>query len=128
MFDINYYSESKAFWSDDTPFDPQLAQFCSLKGRLASLSSLLKKLGILPFALLKKLLKTAFRLTGFSLSCFTLLFTLGLLPSFRRFFEKRATSLSKDLVDWILYPFSILGCIIKHLLATTVHPKIHYRF
>ncbi len=121
-----YYTQSKAFQERPSPFDPNWAQFYSIKGRFQSLFSLIKKLAILPFALLAKGAKTFFRLMGFSFSIVTVLVTLGKSSTFRRFLEKRAHRLSLDLVDWIFYPLALTICVAKHVLAILVHPKIHY--
>lgn len=126
MVDFSYYSKSKAFWESHTFFDPYLADFKSLKGRWLCLLCFFKKCLALPIAIPYKIAKTFFCLVGFSLSLVAIFFTLGLVYSIKKWFEKRATALAFDLMDWVLYPFSILACAVRHLLAATFHPKIHY--
>ncbi len=126
--DLAYYSNSKAFSESFTAYDPKLTQFYSIKGRLQCFFSLCKKLFILPFALVTKTVKTTFRILGFFLAVVALFFTIGKSTSIRRFLEKRTHRLASDLVDWILYPLAVLTCVIRHLLAATVHPKIEHTF
>jgi hypothetical protein len=123
------YSTSRYFFdfSCDIP-DPVLAQSKSIRGRAHCFGAFLEKVAILPFALLFKFYKTFFRASGVLVGAAFLCATLGTSGGAREFFEGRVSALAKDLADWVLYPFAVLVCCSRLLLASLVHPALHFRF
>ncbi len=98
----------------------------SLRQRLLCVKDFLKKAALLPFALLFKIYKTLFRSAGLFFSLLFLIATFGASSSIRKIFFERASALSKDLADWILYPFAVAVCLGRLLLGLTIHPDLYF--
>ncbi len=123
------FSSSRAYLERDRiTVDPSLSRFQSLQGRLFCIKIAFKKLLILPAAFLYKVCRTVFKTTAATFSIGLLFLTLGVSDGVRDFFVQRFCSLALDLADWILFPFAILICFSKLLLASTVHPALLLRF
>ncbi len=128
MLEVAKYTSSKSFFELD-PFLFSANQIAnSRKGRFFCFFLLLKKIGILPFALLGKGIKTSFRVFGIVLGFSSILLSLGLSSSSRNFFKERMEALAADISDWIVYPFGIAICLIRLILAITIHPRIYLNY
>ena len=125
---MNFSSSSAFFDCDPQTVDPNLSRFQSLKGRFFCLRTVFEKILILPGALLQKICKTIFKAVGVILSAGLLILTLGTSCWARDFFVRRFGSLAFDLADWVLFPFAVLTCFAKLLLAFLVHPALYFRF
>lgn len=119
-----FYANSQAFFENPS----ETSQFCSntLKDRWSCSKDYLKKMAVLPLALLVKAGRTFFRIGGIVLAACFLMATLAASHSARKFFLDRMMILAKDLADWVLYPFSLLVCTIKLFLAWTIHPDLYF--
>jgi len=125
---LSFYAESQTFFDFSCEVaDAELGDFHSIRGRARCIAILLGKILIVPFALLYKLYKTCFRFLGLFISGALLLVTLGTSNGAREFFVRRVSSLARDLADWVLYPFAILSCFSKLLLASLIHPALYFR-
>jgi hypothetical protein len=98
----------------------------SLRGRLLCVKDFLKRLAILPAALLVKAYKTFLRSVGVCLGAFLVMTTVGSSPSARTFFVERIAALAKDLADWILLPIALFSCFIRLLMALFLHPSFYF--
>lgn len=88
------------------------------RARLAASPSFLwkdffKQLAMLPFVLVAKAGRTALRVVGLALSAALVFGSLGCWSSARFFFVDRMATLSRDLADWVLLPFSVLSCLCR---------------
>ncbi len=124
--DLNSYSSSQTFFEISS--HAQQIEYDSFRGRLLCLQDFLKKLLILPFALVYKAYKTFFRAVGIFWSAALVLVTLGYSAGLRNFFVERVSSFAKDLADWILLPFAVFSCFIKLILAFLVHPSFYFKY
>ena len=122
--EIRHYADSQAFFEISS--QAQLGEFNSLKTRILCLRDFLKKLLLLPFALVLKLLKTFFRVLGAFIGAGLLFVTLGTSPNARDYFVQRVAALSKDVADWILLPFAIIACFSRLVIAFLVHPSVYF--
>lgn len=86
----------------------------------------LKRLVILPIALLVKAYKTFFRAVGVCFGALLVVITVGSSPASRDFFVERIMALAKDLADWILLPIAIFSCFIRLLMAVSFHPNFYF--
>lgn len=116
------YAESKFFF--EIAYGPQLDN--NLRSRFLCLKDFLKKCLAFPIAFLLKACKTFFRLVALCLSALLVLITLGGSEFTRKLFVDRICVLAKDLADWILLPFAILGCFIRLILAFLIHPNFYF--
>ncbi|HSX25488.1 MAG TPA: hypothetical protein VLE89_00595 [Chlamydiales bacterium] len=117
------FSNSKDFFEIA---DEDLVQLNTFHGRLLCLKDFLKRLAILPFALLYKAYKTFFRALGVLLTAGLILITLGTSCRLRELFVERVSSFAKDLADWLLLPFAILTCFFRLILAFAIHPQMYF--
>lgn len=123
--ELSFYANSQAFFEISS--GPELIQLNTLKERGACLKDFLKKMAILPFALGFKALKTGFRVCGLMAAGLFLLFTCGATSAGRKFFVERVSLLAKDLADWVLFPFAVLVCFARLLLAFAIHPDLYFK-
>jgi len=100
----------------------------SFRGKLLCLQDFLKKILILPFALLYKAYKTVLRALGVIWSAILVTATLGTSEGLRQFFVERVAALAKDLADWVLLPFAIISCFFRMLLAFLIHPNFYFKY
>ena len=127
--DLSSYADSRAFFEfPGECFDPEMADFQSIKGRAHCVAALIEKISILPFALSYKLYKTLLRSLGLLFSAALLAATLGTSEGAREFYLHRVSSLANDLADWVLFPFAVLTCFSKLIFASLVHPALYFRF
>jgi hypothetical protein len=49
--------------------------------------------------------------------------SLGMSVPMRDFFIRRVSALGKDVVDWVLFPFAIVTCGFRLLLASFILPS-----
>lgn len=125
MLDIARFTDSKSFFEYDPYLCAREEEVSFWKERWVYFFAFLRKLLVLPFALIYKALLTVLRLVGLGVSFGFVLLTLGLSLSARsRFFEKMER-FGMELADWILLPFAILTCLLKLALASTVYPRIY---
>lgn len=125
--DIMEYSNSEnLFEPKPLGYRPEYAEFTSIRGRLMCLSALVKKLLKLPFAFAFKLYKTSFKFVGLGVGMGIFLGTLGISKGARSFFHRKAAKVSNDLIDWVLWPFGLLTCVIRLILGAIFHPGIYY--
>lgn len=122
-----YFADSFSYFQSVEVVEPGMLSFGSFRGRFACLSILIKKLLYLPLALLCKSCKTFFRLLAAVLGGGLLIFTVGISVKAREFFVRRWVALSKDLIDWTLFPLAVLTCLVRLLLSCTVHPALYLR-
>lgn len=97
------------FFESDVFFD--LSQ--QMGARKLLFKQFLARVALLPACLVVKLVRTAFRAVGLVWGVVLVVGSLGCSPAARSFFVERAGILSRDLVDWVLLPFSILGCFVR---------------
>lgn len=69
-------------------------------------------LGILPFALILKIIKTLFRMIGVILALAAIVPTFGRKAN-QEFLFERVSSLGRDLADWVIYPFALIRCLLS---------------
>lgn len=127
--DFEYYAQSKTYYNF---FDENVAcrapiQDC-LKGRFGALKALFKIAAILPVSTSFKLYKTGVRFLGLALAAALLFASLGMSSGVRAFFERRVLSFSRDLADWVLYPFAVTMSLCKLFLASLLRPSLFFRF
>lgn len=126
MLDIKLFSSSKNLLSPNGYLlDPVCCKFSSLKGRFFCFWHFCKKLAILPFSILHKLVKTGYNLVGMGAALIAIFVTFANSDSARRYFETRLLRLAKDIGDWILYPFALFLFFLRHILAIFIHPRIY---
>jgi hypothetical protein len=116
------YADSKSFF--EISYDIQLEN--SLHARALCLKDFLKRCAVFPFALLLKAWKSLFRLLGVGLGAVMVLITLGSSVRACEFFIDRVLSFAKDLADWLLLPFALLGCFLRLVMALLIHPNFYF--
>lgn len=116
------YSESKSFFEVSNGL--QLDN--TFRDRLLCVKDFLKKSLFLPLALVLKVCKTLFKGIGVGFGVVFVLMTVGFSPAAREFFFDRVISLAKDLADWILLPFAIIGRLLRLILALLIHPQFYF--
>jgi hypothetical protein len=84
------------------------------------------RIAMVPAAFAVKLYRTGCSFVGVALSLLFLVATLFVVPRARAYFVKRVIILANDLADWVLWPFAVLYCIVKLILAASIHPSIYY--
>ena len=127
--DLSSFADSRSFFEfSDRISDPEMSEFQSIKGRAHCFAALIEKIGILPFALLHKFYKTFFRVVGLGFALVLLVLSLGSSGGARELFLRRFSALSKDLADWVLFPFAVLLCLSKLLFGSLIHPALYFRF
>ncbi len=95
-------------------------------GRLLCVKDFLKRVATLPFALLYKVYRTLGKGVGVAFSALFVLLTVGSSPAAREFFLRRITAFTKDLADWIFFPFAVVGCFLRLLMALAIHPTFYF--
>lgn len=103
---------------------PQLEN--NLQARLLCLKDFFKRCLLLPGALLLKVGRTFLRGLSVCFGAALILITLGSSSAARKFFIERISAFAKDLADWILLPFAIVGCIFRLILAFLIHPNFYF--
>lgn len=116
------YSDSQSFFEISN--GPYLDN--SIRGRLLCVQDFLKRLAILPFALLQKMGKTFFRFLGVCVGIFLIAATAGSAAAARTFFVERIASLARDLADWILLPIALFSCFVRLLMGLSFHPHFYF--
>jgi hypothetical protein len=86
----------------------------------------LKKALLLPLSLALKVCKTIFKGIGVCFGAMLVLMTVGFSVKAREVFFDRVVALAKDLADWILLPFAIIGCFLRLILALLIHPHFYF--
>lgn len=117
-----HYAESKYFFEISN--GPQLDN--TFQSRLLCLKDFLKRCVVFPFALLIKACKTAFRAFGVCFGAGLILITVGSSACAREFFIARIAAFAKDLADWLLLPFALIGCFFRLMLAFLIHPNFYF--
>lgn len=116
------YTESRAFFE----ISSGAVLTNSIKGRLLCLKDFCKRLIALPFALFGKAFKTFFRVIGVGLAILCVICTVATSLRAREFFVERVSSLAKDLADWLLLPFALIGYIFRLIVALSVNPNYYF--
>jgi hypothetical protein len=114
--------ESQSFF--EVSNGPQLDN--TFKARFLCVKDFLKRCACFPFVLVERGCKTFFRGLGVILAAALMLGTLGSSLTVREFFLKRFISLAKDLAEWILLPFALLGNFFRLFLALFFHPNFYF--
>jgi len=128
MLNIGTLSEAKNLLSSEIAvFEPSFAEFSSIRGRVFCFVSFFKKIFLLPFAIIYKAIKTAFRATSIIIGFSLVLFSLGLSEEARRFFIRRISLFAFDIGDWLLFPLAIIVFFFRHIFAIVIHPRIHLK-
>lgn len=117
-----YYADSNAFFEISN--GPQLEN--NFQSRLLCLKDFLKRFAIFPFALFGKLWKTFFRAFSVCFGILLMIVTVGSSLSARDFFIERISAFAKDLADWFLLPFALIGCFLRLILAFLIHPNFYF--
>ncbi|PIS02261.1 MAG: hypothetical protein COT85_06205 [Chlamydiae bacterium CG10_big_fil_rev_8_21_14_0_10_42_34] len=118
---MNYF-ESQSFFEASS--GPQMEN--SLGARTLCLKDFLKRLVAFPLDLVKKIYKTFFRGMGLGFAAVLLLVTLGCSMSVREFFVRRVIHFAKDVAEWVLLPFNLVGSFVRLLLALCIHPNFYF--
>ncbi len=122
------FESSEGFFNYREPLArAEVAGFSSIRGRVLALIRFFKMLITLPVALVYKSHRTAFSFLGVGISVAALLLTLCNSSSLREFFIKKVTKLAKDLADWFFWPFAVVLCLSRLLLAAFIHPALYFR-
>lgn len=117
-----HYADSNAFFEISS--GPQLEN--NGAARLLCLKDFFKRVALFPFALLGKLWKTFFKLFCICFGVLLMLVTLGSSLSARDFFRERICAFARDLADWVLLPFALIGCFVRLILALLIHPNFYF--
>ena len=122
-------ADSKTYFDLLNSVDPRgFHQENPVRSRLFALAVFFELFLFLPFGIFYKLYKTFFRALGLGWAAGLLLLTLGTSNSTREFFLRRIGSLAKDFGDWVLFPFAVLSCLGRLLLAAAFSPSLFFRF
>lgn len=116
------YSDSQSFFEISN--GPYLDN--SIRGRFLCVKDFLKRIAILPFALLKKMYRTFFRSLGVCLGVLLIAATAGSSAAVRTYFVERMGSLARDLADWILLPIALFSCFVRLLMGLSFHPSFYF--
>lgn len=123
--DIKSMAESKVLFSSYCNiYDPSCLRFSSIKGRFLALLQFAKSLFLIPVAIYYKLLVSIKKVIGFGFSLLALISTLALSSMIRGYFLKRLDILTKDLGDWVLYPFALFSFVARQLVGIFIHPRL----
>lgn len=106
----------------------EYASFKSIKGRCECILFFLKRLALLPFCILKKVLVTLKGLLSLLFPFILLVITLGGTRAIRDRFQKKVVQVAVDLCDWIIFPFAVAVLLLKAISGAIIHPKIFYTF
>ncbi len=115
------YAESQTYF--EISAQSESFHFDSFRGRFLCVKDFLKKLCLLPLALVLKTYRTILRTAGLCLSAALLLVTFG---GARAFFVERVGKLAKDLADWVLLPFAVGACFLRLLMGLFIHPSLYF--
>lgn len=115
-------AESQSFFEISN--GPQLDN--TFQARLLCLKDFLKRVFVFPVALLIKACKTFFRAFGVCFGAALIIITVGSSASAREFFIVRIATFAKDLADWLLLPFALIGCFFRLILAFVIHPNFYF--
>jgi len=115
-------SESQSFFEISS--GPPLKN--TVQGRLLCLKDFFKRCVVFPFALLVKAFKTFFRGFAVCIAALFIFMTVGSSARAREFFILRIASFAKDLADWLLLPFALIGCFFRLILALLIHPNFYF--
>lgn len=116
------YADSRSFF--EVSNGPQLGN--TLEARLECVKDFFKRILAFPGALLLKLCKTFFRGVGVCFAACLIVITIGSSEAARNYFIERISVFAKDLADWILLPFAIVGRVIRLILALLIHPSFYF--
>ena len=116
------YSESQSFFEISN--GPQLDN--TFQSRLLCIKDFLKRCALFPFALVSKICKTIFRGVALCFGAVLIIITVGSSAAAREFFSNRVVSFAKDLADWILLPFALIGRLARLILAFLIHPNFYF--
>ncbi len=94
--------------------------------RLLCVKDFLKRCAILPLALLKKGGHTAFKLFAALLGIGVVVVSVGSSCAARQFFVSRILALAVDIADWLLFPFAVISCVIRLVMALLIHPHFYF--
>lgn len=111
----------------DSKFRPHFCDFCSVRGRLASLGFFGKMVAALPFCIAFRLVRTLFKGVGVIFGFGLLLASLGCSEGGRLFFLARLLSFARDLAGWCFFLFCAARELIKSLLGFLVHPALYFQ-
>lgn len=117
-----YCASSREFFEISIGPQPK----CALKARLFCIKDFLKRCLIFPLALIRKAVKTFFRLAAVALSALFLFATLGSSSKTRALFVDRIVLFARDLADWVLLPFAFALCFFRLILALLIHPNFYF--
>ena len=122
-----HFSSSESLFEFKEPLgDPEMAEFNSLRGRGLAFGRFFQKIAILPLAFLAKLFRTSIAILGLGFAFSLLFLTLGYESGIRGFFLKKILCLATEVADWVLWPFAVVYCLGRLLLAATVHPALYF--
>ncbi len=82
-------------------------------------------LATIPLALIVKCLRTFSRAMALLLASSFVVLSGSLSSTARTFFIQRVQSLAVDVADWLLWPFSVVVCLCRLLLAAIIHPILY---
>lgn len=119
--ELKAYSDSQTYF--EISAQSETFHFDSFRGRLLCVKDFLKKLSLLPLALVLKAYRTMLRAVGLCLSAVLLMVTFG---GARAFFVERVGKLAKDLADWVLLPFAVGACFLRLLMGFFIHPSLYF--
>lgn len=119
--ELKSYSDSQTYF--EISAQSETFYFDSFRGRLLCVKDFLKKLCLLPFAVVMKAYRTTLRAAGLFLAAVLLMVTFG---GSRAFFVERVAKLAKDLADWVLLPFAVGACFLRLLMGFFIHPSLYF--
>lgn len=121
---MHSFSESSSYFEVSIPvFSSRAARLNSAEGRFLCVAAFLGLILFLPFIVVFKIVKSLFRCIGVLLALSFFVLSLGISVPIREFFIRRVSALGKDAVDWILFPFAIITCGFRLLLASIILPS-----
>lgn len=121
------FSFSESFFNYKEPLaEPGMADFGSWRGRKRAILKFFQQISIIPLAFLTKLYHTFVSALGLGFAVFLLALTLCSEVGIREFFMKQMVHFAENLADWVLWPAAIMLCLIRLLLAATIHPALYF--
>lgn len=123
-----YYNEFVSYSQFDCDgFRSEMSGFRSLDGRLYCFKAFVQKIILLPFAILFKATITFFRALSLFLSIAFVVGSFGSSVAAREFFFRRVMFFSRDLAEWVLFPFVVILGLFRLILGSTLHPAVYFR-
>lgn len=124
---FNFFTVNRLLEPDKACYQPDLTNLRSIKGRLFCLFSFFRKLILLPPILLQKAVRFFIKSFALTFSVFGLFISLGISSTARCFFMEKIEDMSKEIAEWFLLPFILLGMFIRSLLGAFIHPGLYLK-